>query len=103
MERLSGHPIKRTIELPIAFNPYQPIAEQIDALLEDSAGWNGDHGGDRICIYPPPFAPLAVVLVAELARRSDCSLSIAAGRSVADGQHGFEIAEVVPLGPRENG
>lgn len=95
---LTGHPVDRVLDVPTHFNPAQPFAEQVIALVESVGLTAIEWQTLPLLINPPGHAPLAVTLLAELHGRMGYFPAVLRLRPVPESTPPrFEVAEIINL------
>jgi hypothetical protein len=98
IEILTSHKIEKTIEIPVHFNHNSPFTEQISKLVDKIELTSSDWQTKPILINPPSFAPIAVLLLAELHGRCGYFPAVLRLRPVEGSlPPQYEVAEVLDL------
>ena len=98
VEALTNQPISRLIERPAQFDPAQPFAPQVVALLDTAGLSPAEWQSAPLLLNPPSLNVIAAVLLAELHGRCGYFPPVIRLRRLADSlPPQFEVAEVVNL------
>lgn len=103
VEALAGTPITRVIDAPAQFDPQQPFAPQLDALLEKVPLTPADWQHEPLLVNPPSLNFIAVLLLAELHGRMGYFPTCLRMKPVKDAlPPRFEPAELLNLQARRD-
>jgi len=98
VKALTGQGIDRVIDLPVHFDPEQPFATQVVALVNSVGLSPVEWQTLPFLINPPSLNVIAVTLIAELHGRMGHFPAIVRLRPVADSvPTRYEVAEVINL------
>jgi hypothetical protein len=98
VERLTGQPIHRLIDLPAHFDQTQPFVDQVRALVEAAGLTPEEWQGAPVVVNPPALAAIAVTLLAELHGRMGYFPPAVRLRPVEDAlPPRYEVAEIINL------
>jgi len=103
IESLDGQPIAREIHLPAQFDPQQPFAPQLDALLARAGLTANEWQTESILVNPPSLNFIAALLLADLHGRMGYFPPCLRLRPVKDAlPPRFEVAEILNLQARRD-
>ena len=98
IEALAGQAIARLVHVPTQFDPAQPYAEQVRALVDATPLSATDWQTCALLIVPPGHSLIAAALLAELHGRMGYFAAVVRVRPVAESTPPrFEVAELVDL------
>ena len=98
IEALTGEKVERVIEVKTQFDPEEPFASQVQALL-DSVGFSPDKWQTApLLVNPPSLHVIAVTVLAELHGRMGYFPAVVRLKPVPNSTPArFEVAEVINL------
>jgi hypothetical protein len=98
IEELTGQSVEEVRHLPVQFDPQQPFAPQVEAVVADCELTPEAWQTESILINPPALNAIAVTLLAELHGRMGYFPPVVRLRPVAGSTPPrFEVAEVINL------
>jgi len=103
IESLAGQPIAREIHLPAQFDPQQPFAPQLDALLAQTGLSSEQWQTEQIVVNLPSLNFITALLLADLHGRMGYFPPCLRLRPVKDAlPPRFEVAEILNLQARRD-
>jgi hypothetical protein len=98
IEALTGQAVERVMDTPAQFNPAQPFAAQVAALLDRLSLSSTEWQTLPLLVNPPSLNVIAATMLAELHGRMGYSPAVLRLRPVASSTPPrFEVAEIINL------
>ena len=98
IEALTGQPIARIIESMPQFDDSQPLAGQVQVLVDGIGLTSQEWQGAALLVNPPGLAPAALCLLAELHGRTGYFLATLRIRPLAETiPRQYQVAEILDL------
>ena len=98
IEALTKQKVERVVEMPTQFDPEQPFAEQVRALVDSIGLSPAEWQTTPLLVNPPSLNAIAVTLLAELHGRTGYFPSVLRLKAVQGSTPPrFEVAEIINL------